>query len=858
MSEFQNSGKNYACPVCGRQKPDCKSKEQENVVFCHTHTSDPNQELNGYKFIKPTKDGVWGLFVYDVKDNKGKNKGKKIRAGEVRAQFFYPRRDGSPFIKVEKVAQGAEKSFYQYHWESGGWICKMSPDRADIPIYRYQEVREAIASNKPIVIVEGETSADALWSIGIAATTFIGGASKYKSYGKRYQDDLEGANLFLCPDRDHPGLKHMEEVHKDFPHAKTIKVFPQSPIWLSVPESGGLDIEDWIAEGATTEDIFKSAEAPTAPKDSRRLEKLDFAGKMAKVSAIEDKFGFQTAEYNDALYELSKAIGYQKSVLEGIYFQHLSECLTTEFKKLGEYDRPKEDREWIIADLVPKGSTMLVYADGGVGKTLLLYDMIDSIYREKTFLGHPIVERVRASIIQTDEPENDFKERMAEKGMFDLDVFACIQWSFGALRQLEDHIIRDEIGLVLIDSFASNSRFATTEEKDAAHAAVLYRLRDVAQRQNCTIIVIHHSNKNGTARGSTAIRNNVSEVWNLRKPNKDLADEQKILHNERILDCEKSRSGVTLKYVIGVKESLDWEYIGDLRKIEDRQQNEPATIPEKLKAFFMANSEASVTINQLMTSPLFRDDDRAVIKTSLSRLKKKGYLRNITAPGSDTIWALQNNPSRASEKSCYTVTPDAGTHAEQVFEGVTMGVTSPVTPYKVVTGEEGVTALPVTDHDVVTGEVTGSVTPLNPIGTNGFGLGCNGVTHNMHAREAESFAEINEEGDLLSRRNSSTKKDPDSSRAPMGSYTGPEVGSTVRFVSEVMSAADRAKLRKSGIDYPWGQSGTVIGHSTAGRGYSVTVQYQQQTFVVTNLLAIEKTRDAPTVEAPDGTDYDAF
>jgi hypothetical protein len=611
---------------------------------------------------------------------------------------------------------------------------------------------------------------------------------------------------------------------------------------------------------------WEKSESPPTPKEAKPLkkaaketpktekpEKLDFNGKMTKIAAIEEEFGFQTAQYNHEMHEFAKSLGYQKTVLESIYFQHLSESMTTEFKKLGEYDRPNEDREWIIADLVPKGSTMLVYADGGVGKTLLLYDLIDSIYREKSFLGHPVVERVRASIIQTDEPENDFKERMAEKGMYDLDIFANIQWSFGAVRQLEDHIIRDQIGIVLIDSFASNSKFASTEEKDAAHAAVLYRLRDVAQRQNCTIIVVHHANKSGAARGSTAIRNNVSEVWNLRRPNKDLASEQKILHNERILDCEKSRSGVTLKYVIAISETLDWEYIGDLRKIEEKQQNEPATIPEKLKAFFMANSDVGVTINQIITSPLFMDDDRAVIKTSLHRLKKKGYLKGIPSPGADTVWSLQNNPILA-QKSCYSVTPNAESYIEQGKTGVTLPVTQSVTPEKNVTAS----VTPVAQGKGVTGEVTGSVTPLEPIDINGSSVGCNAVTQISYPREAESFSEISEEGDLLSRRNSSTKKGAESSRAPLASYTGPGIGDTVRFVYESLSVAERAALRKKGTEYPWGRTGQVTAYSAVGNGYAVTVVSDGKTFVIKNLLAIELAKVAAPRYAPESLDIGGF
>jgi hypothetical protein len=39
--------------------------------------------------------------------------------------------------------------------------------RASIPIYRRAEVREAIAKNKPIFLVDGEQCADILWRLDL-------------------------------------------------------------------------------------------------------------------------------------------------------------------------------------------------------------------------------------------------------------------------------------------------------------------------------------------------------------------------------------------------------------------------------------------------------------------------------------------------------------------------------------------------------------------------------------------------------------------------------------------------------------------------------------------------------------------
>jgi hypothetical protein len=260
VSQFIYSSKKSPCPVCGRDSDgDCRMREQENLVLCHTNIDNPGDILNNYQYLKRTDDSMWGVFVYNERNQKGELKGKKIRSGEKRSEFLYPNRDGSPFIKIEKVKQGSEKAFYQYHWLEDHWESGLPEHiRAPIPIYRYIDCKQAIANGEAITIVEGETSADALWAIGIPATTFLGGAKKYRSYGKGYKDDLSGAAIILCPDRDKAGISHMDDVAKDFPEALWLRVYPKSPIWAAVPDHGGLDVEDWINEGATTEEIISA------------------------------------------------------------------------------------------------------------------------------------------------------------------------------------------------------------------------------------------------------------------------------------------------------------------------------------------------------------------------------------------------------------------------------------------------------------------------------------------------------------------------------------------------------------------------------------------------------------------------
>ena len=184
---------------------------------------------------------------------------KSVRPAK-KQEFFYPDRQGIPLVKVLRIDKGnGEKDFPQFRWDAGSrsWIAGLTEEvKKQVPIYKYKQVKEAITAGKTIFIVEGEACADLLWKIGLCATTTLGGSGKFHSYGD-YQQDLSGAKLVLCPDRDEPGLKYMEAIAQVFPHAKWLYAPPSKFFWQHLPKSNGLDIADWIADyHVTCEDIL--------------------------------------------------------------------------------------------------------------------------------------------------------------------------------------------------------------------------------------------------------------------------------------------------------------------------------------------------------------------------------------------------------------------------------------------------------------------------------------------------------------------------------------------------------------------------------------------------------------------------
>ena len=242
--------KSNPCPHCG--KPDwCYSIGE--LTACNRPQYPP---AAGWEVTSKTdKDGT--PFYAPVREKKA------IRPRQTRS-WEYPSRDGSPLVRVVRFddGEGGKAKWHQERWNiskiknKNGWVPGIEGiDRADIPIYRYAEVKKAIANNELIFLPEGEDNVDKFWALGFAATCNIGGSGKWRDSDTR---DLEGAKVVIVPDRDEPGINHAEGVHQHFPGALWLYPFPNSKAWQNLPKSKGLDIADWIEQHQITADDIKA------------------------------------------------------------------------------------------------------------------------------------------------------------------------------------------------------------------------------------------------------------------------------------------------------------------------------------------------------------------------------------------------------------------------------------------------------------------------------------------------------------------------------------------------------------------------------------------------------------------------
>lgn len=226
-----------------------------------------------------------------------------------------------------------------------------------------------------------------------------------------------------------------------------------------------------------------------------------------------------------------------------------------------------ESFNWIVDTLIVQGINMLCYADSGIGKSLLFYDLCLSIIQGISWNGFE-VKQGKVLIIQTDEPSIVTGRRLKKLGFENTprDSWHIEQnWQFSQVRQLERWIEQKRPTFVMIDCLSTCNRESASEEKDVAYTLVQNDLMRLADQYQCTIVTLHHENKLGQIRGSTGLPAHVCEVWHLRKKK----NEEQLSELQRVLEITKSRTGCSGKYILELDPTTyNWMYQGDFGEPE--------------------------------------------------------------------------------------------------------------------------------------------------------------------------------------------------------------------------------------------------------------------------------------------------
>ena len=231
------------CPIC--KKSDwCFLLDDGIAINCKR----VGQAPDGWREIGKAKEGK--IFRPIEQDWQKPARPKQQR------EWIYQDADGRDIIKVCRTDDGqGDKRIWQKSLVKGKTPGQLQSEARP---YRYQECLQRARQGETVFWVEGENCADALWSVGIPATTTIGGSGAYHS--EQYAKLFPKESVIICPDRDEPGLKYAAQVAKDYTDSQWLYAFPDSYLWTNVCGTNGADVADWIESGATAEEIRAAVE----------------------------------------------------------------------------------------------------------------------------------------------------------------------------------------------------------------------------------------------------------------------------------------------------------------------------------------------------------------------------------------------------------------------------------------------------------------------------------------------------------------------------------------------------------------------------------------------------------------------
>ncbi|MBD2094111.1 AAA family ATPase [Trichocoleus sp. FACHB-591] len=368
-----------------------------------------------------------------------------------------------------------------------------------------------------------------------------------------------------------PLAKQAEQALEDeILAATTSSRFPKLQLaqiakWHGTPVEIVEQIASTVLQRRTGQDA-EEAEFNAVISQVKKLEEIQDAGlREWKLQSLARKFkrtpSQMMAAYNKALCQQAP----------------IKPLTVAEFRALHT-----QEMQWLIPGWLPLATTLLLHGDGGAGKTLMLYEVMECVLKGKPRNGYP-VEQGQVLLVQTDEPSIVTNERIDIRGIAETDPLHILpDWQVEAMPRLASYLQEHRPKLVIIDSLSSINRNCIFSENDTEYARPLLQLRDLANEFGCTFVIIHHSNFMGQARGSRAIHNSVSEVWSLKS---NLETPQ-----ERLLRVEKTRLGRPPgKYRFQFDEdSFSFSYMGEG---ENDDQNSEASTQEHRVRLWLFDSD---------------------------------------------------------------------------------------------------------------------------------------------------------------------------------------------------------------------------------------------------------------------------
>jgi replicative DNA helicase len=299
---------------------------------------------------------------------------------------------------------------------------------------------------------------------------------------------------------------------------------------------------------------------------------------ISEVEQIELEIENPSLKYWE-LQNVARKFGCSIKVLEECWYRHLVFGGSLVRETWGQIKAlASEFQEWLLHGFLPKQGLILLHAAGGVGKTRLFYDWAFCLATGTPWNGlfNVTAQRRKILLIQTDELPSEMLPALETRGFDEnCDIEFVRNWNIENVAGLNKMIEEYDPDHILIDSLNSVSNNSIISENDAAYARPVLALRKLSELHSKLIFLIHHSNREGDVRGSTAIKAACSMEMKLARDPQFPAPDS----GRRILTIGKTRSyRRPAEYSIEFDaETGQWNWLGETSK----QETEDTSLPLK-------------------------------------------------------------------------------------------------------------------------------------------------------------------------------------------------------------------------------------------------------------------------------------
>ena len=386
------------------------------------------------------------------------------------------------------------------------------------------------------------------------------------------------------------------------------------------------------------------------------------------------------AELNYRMHALAVEAGYRdKEALERLLVDQIQYEGQTDTMSLDELLAQNFERTYLIPDLLPSPAVVLLYGAGGDGKSMTAWTLSKHIALGAPFVirgKHVPVQQGPVLVLNGDQPLVQLQEQLQEIEMpADAPVTIRTDWSLQRYAQFVQLVESLKPKLIVIDSLIGCSGGKAFDENKSDFATPIYWLT----RNNgvlfpaTTIVLIHHANKQGGFRGTSAIRDAVDEVWSLKRPSE--RQEEALGLNARLVSIEKSRSGRGgTELLLRLEEDLTFT-LSDFVPEIDPSDTGASGITDRVLARLRVIYPATRTRAELNADPIV-GGRVAAIRKALQRLEKRGLICVADASQRDGVGGKAEHAYQAVLSSSSRVVVGRGCPIGQNTsdtKGLTMG-----------------------------------------------------------------------------------------------------------------------------------------------------------------------------------------